>query len=127
MNMRDRTRTTDSLPQIDRVDRIIAACITPIFFNLSSVIVITKVFRRSRYLLHLLEIGFNVQGALIATALIGIPAAVGYALGTTRGATLLGHFFCTNDELERHAGKTVLAWGSFFVICYVLARLAYDE
>lgn len=122
MRYRRRPSPDDDPPTL--VERLIMAILTPVMFNLSLLILVSSVFKRSWYMRRaLLYPGAYTSVWLIALLLVGLPALLGFCLGAKRGATLLGHFFYTNMEHERSLQKTALAWASLFLISYLLAKL----
>jgi len=92
-------------------------------FNLSILIMMSTVFRRSRFLDKVFAPAAHSSARLLAFLLIGVPAITGFILGVNRLATLLGHFFMTNDGEERSPIKTLLAWAGLSLLIYLISRL----
>lgn len=97
------------------------AFLAPIFFNISIIIVLAVVFRRTRFLGRFLFYQTHWSGALILLIAGLLPALAGFAMGTSRFAILLGHFFYTNMENEKELGITLACWLTLLAIAYLLS------
>lgn len=102
-------------------DRLLMAILAPIAFNISIIIVLSIFFRHSRFLGRFLFYQAHWSGILVLLVAGLLPAAVGFMMGTSKFATLLGHFFYTNMEREKDMSKTIAAWIGLFVIAYLLS------
>ena len=98
------------------------AALAPIFFNFSILIIVATLFRRSRLLGDLLALQPHWSGRLVLLVFVGLPAMAGFAMGASRCARLLGHFFYTNMDSEKDVTKTIAAWGGLLLIAYLLSR-----
>ena len=108
--------------QINLQDRLLTAVLAPIVFNIS--ILMSHLYPiRTKAVGNLFVNGSRGFGFLFFVLAILLPAMLGFFLGTSRFATLLGHFFYTNDGHEKNAEKTIVAWLSFFVIAYLFRKL----
>lgn len=116
-----RRREEDEPPTL--LERLVMAALAPIMFNVSILIVIGTFFKRGRFLEKLLAPTLLTSPWLLGFLLIGLPAITGFVLGVNRLATLLGHFFMTNDGEEMSPLKTLLAWGGLFLLIYLISRL----
>lgn len=104
-------------------ERLAMAVLAPVMFNVSILIMIGTFFKRGRFLEKLLAPTLLTSPWLLGFLLIGVPAITGFVLGVNRLATLLGHFFMTNDGEEKSLLKTLCAWGSLFLLVYCISRL----
>lgn len=103
-------------------DRLGAAVLAPIVFNISILIVLSTFFRRSGAIGRILFNHSYFSGSFLWLALALLPALAGYLIGTARFITLLGHFFYTHMEHEKDARVTVAAWGCLFLLAYLISR-----
>lgn len=103
-------------------DRLFAAVLAPIVFNISIVIILATFFRRSRFIGRVLANDIHALGGFLLFALLILPALLGLIVGTSRFITLLGHFFYTNMEHEKDAHITVAVWACMFLVAYVLSH-----
>jgi hypothetical protein len=103
-------------------DRLFAAILAPIVFNISILIVLAVFFRRSRFIGKVIYNDIPLLGSFLLSALVILPALTGLLIGTGRFITLFGHFFYTNMEHEKDARITVAAWACLFLIAYLLSR-----
>lgn len=99
------------------------AFLAPLFFNFSLLICLGLFSRRSRTLARIASYDGLTSSWGWLVILVFVPAVVGYRLGAERCAILLGHFFYTNLEHEKSAGKTVLAWGCLLIVAYLISHL----
>ena len=102
-------------------DRLLIAVLAPIFFNISIIIVLAMFFRRSRFIGRFLFYQAHWSGFLVFLVAGLLPAVAGFMMGSTKFATLLGHFFYTNMEHERDMSKTIAVWLGLFFIAYLLS------
>ncbi len=93
-------------PTITLSERLVAAVLTPLFFNLSLLILAAYISGRSfRYTLH-----WYAQSGRTFWLMLAIPAVIGFFAGTERTARLMGHAFGTNHGSERSLVMSVLVW-----------------
>ena len=105
-------------------ERLLMAALAPVVFNVSIVIALSTVFKRSRVVdRFLLHSGATTSLWLLGFLLIGVPALAGFMLGVNRCAVWLGHLFLTNMEHEKDLLKTALAWGCLFLTAYLFSKL----
>jgi len=97
------------------------AVLAPVVFNISIIIVLAMVFRRSRFLGRFLFYQAHWSGFVVVLVAGFLPAIAGFMMGTSKFATLLGHFFYTNMEHEKDMSKTIACWLGLFVIAYLLS------
>lgn len=97
------------------------AVLAPVAFNISIIIVLATVFRRSRFLGRFLFYQSHWSGFLVLLVAGLLPAIAGFMMGTSKFATLLGHFFYTNMEYEKDISKTIACWVALFAITYLLS------
>jgi hypothetical protein len=100
-------------------DRLLAAALAPLFFNISILIVIAVIGGYSRRLARLLLSGafFNTT----TVVLIVLPAIIGFLSGTNGLVRFLGHAFYTHMESERDFRITVGIWVCISGVAYLLA------
>lgn len=114
---RDPPSTEEDAPP-DMQDRLIAAFIAPIFFNLSMLIVIAVLFRRR----HFWDFWFSHwPTATVLLMTLVLPVAAGFIAGTGRFTTLLGHLFYTHQEHEQDLLKTLAAWAALIGLAWLLS------
>lgn len=99
----------------DRVtlgERVVAALLTPLFFNAAVVIVVATLFRRGFYPLMSLH---SVYGHLGKGGLMMVvaPAIVGFLAGSEGTARIFGHAFFTHHGSQRNRLVTALVWSVF--------------
>ncbi|MDD4911532.1 MAG: hypothetical protein PHP57_04505 [Sideroxydans sp.] len=97
------------------------AVLAPIAFNISIIIVLAMVFRRTRFLGRFLFYQAHWSAFLVVFVAGLLPAIAGFMMGTSKFATLLGHFFYTNMEHERDLSKTIACWLGLLAIAYLLS------
>lgn len=103
-------------------DRLLMAAIAPLAFNISIIIVIAMLFRRSGYWArHLLYPTDIPGGRLIFLVTIAAPAIAGFLMGSRRFATLFGHFFFTNMDHEKNIALTTALWAGLIGCAYWLS------
>jgi hypothetical protein len=102
-------------------DRLFMAALAPLVFNISIIIVLAIVFRRSRLLGRFLFYQAHWSGFLVLLVAGLLPAIAGFMMGTSKFATLLGHFFYTNMEHEKDLSKTIACWLGLLAIAYLLS------
>ena len=93
-------------------ERVVAALLTPVFFNAAVVIVVATLFKRGLYLFTSLH---SVYGHLGKGGLMMVvaPAIVGFLAGSEGTARLFGHAFFTHHESQRNRLVTALVWAVF--------------
>lgn len=121
MRSRRTTDTDEDDTNPGLADRLLAAVLAPVVFNFSIIVVLAVFFRRSRGFGRILTHDIALLGNYLLWGLLILPALIGLLIGTSRFATLLGHFFYTNLEHERNSGITVAAWGCLFLVAYLLS------
>ncbi|WPB57657.1 hypothetical protein [Xylophilus sp. GOD-11R] len=104
----------------DWSERLIAAVLAPIFFNVS-LVVLYGVFAR-RLLWPDSFIGFSGSPGLLAVCLV-LPVVYGLASGVHGVARALGHMFLTHDEHEKSGLCTVAHWAAFGLLAALALRL----
>ncbi len=97
------------------------ALLAPIVFNISIVIVIALVFRRTVFLGRFLFYQTYWSGFFVVLVAGLLPTVVGFMMGTNKFTTLLGHFFYTNMDDEKDIRKTISCWLCLFCIAYLLS------
>lgn len=103
-------------------DRLLAAFLAPIIFNLSNLILIAVLFRRARGFGRFLFYDVPMLGGFLLWGLLIIPALVGLLIGMDRLISLIGHLFYTNAESERNPAITAAAWGSLLLAAFLLSH-----
>lgn len=107
-----RFRSEEDLPPT-LADRLLMAVLAPVVFNVSIVIALGTLFRRSSTLDNfLLHSSGDSSPWLLGFLLVGVPALAGFILGVNRCAVWLGHLFFTNMEHEKDPYKTGFAWAA---------------
>lgn len=104
-------------------DRLLAAVLAPIAFNISNLIMIACLFRRSssgigRFIVNDLP----MLGDFLLWGLFIIPAVVGFLVGMDRLILLIGHLFLTHSESERDGRITLAAWFGLILSAYLLSH-----
>jgi hypothetical protein len=122
MTVRSRRPPEEDDEPLSISDRLFAAVLAPVAFNISVIIVLAVFFRRSRFIGRFLYNDIPLLGSFLLLALVILPALAGLFMGTARFITLLGHFFYTNMESEKDARITVAAWACLFLVAYLLSR-----
>jgi len=107
--------------QPDLQDRLLAAILAPITFNISILILLAVFFRRSRFIGRVLYNHPHELNIFLLIALFILPALIGLLIGTARFITLLGHFFYTNMEHEKNTGITIAAWACLLLAAYCIS------
>lgn len=124
MKERNRRSPEENDEPLGLTDRLFAAVLAPVVFNISVIIVLAVFFRRSRFIGRVLYNDIPLLGNfLLLLALVIFPALIGLFIGTARFITLLGHFFYTNMEHERDVLITVTAWACLFLVAFLLSRV----
>ena len=103
------------------VDRILAALLAPIFFNVSAFIVASLYWRR-----HPIRSGFiddYLHLARLALLFSAIAALAGFVFGTRGFADFLGHAFYTHSESQRNPLATTLIWIGIAVLAYDVSAI----
>ena len=112
--MRKKNQTTDNEnEEITLFDRLFTAVLAPIVFNISIILIASEIFGKS------MRLGFYHRGSWLSDPvfLIGcvvLPTILGFILGSSAFATLLGHFFYTNHESKRSTSMTCIVWVVLF-------------
>jgi hypothetical protein len=101
-------------------ERVLAALVASVVFNLSTFLLLAVFLRGVR---GIPGTTFLPPIALVATLTV-VPAIAGFCLGFTRLVPLLGHTFYTNPESERDLRITVAIWLAFAVCTYLVGVLA---
>jgi hypothetical protein len=104
-------------------DRLLAAFLAPVVFNISNLIMVGVLFRRSspgfgRFLVQ----DVPKLGSFLLWALLLIPALVGLLIGMDRLIALIGHLFYTHTENERNQAITIAAWVCLLLAAFLLSR-----
>ncbi len=117
--MIDEPSSTEQDTPPDLPDRLLAALLAPIFFNLSMLIIIAVLFLHHR---RFSDFWFSYwpPGTLLRVTLM-LPVAAGFLSGTRRFTTLLGHLFYTHQEHEQDLLKTLAAWAAFIGLAWLLS------
>ncbi len=100
----------------DLSDRLLAALLAPVAFNLCVLILYALFFRVATPV----EL---VSGPLVIV-LIAVPAAVGFAAGTDGFVRFLGHSFYTHEETERELRLTAAIWVVIIILTWLLSLAA---
>lgn len=103
-------------------DRLLAAFLAPVIFNISNLILIAVLFRRARGFGRFLFYDVPMLGGFLLWGLLIIPALVGLLIGMDRLISLIGHLFYTHTESERNPAITVAAWGGLLLAAYILSH-----
>lgn len=103
-------------------DRLLAAFLAPVIFNLSNLILIAVLFRRARGFGRFLFYDVPMLGGFLLWGLLITPALVGLLIGMDRLISLIGHLFYTHAESERNQAITVAAWGGLLLAAYLLSH-----
>lgn len=119
LNKRRKPKEENEPPSFQ--DRLLMAVLAPIAFNISIIIVLATIFRRSRFLGRFLFYQSHWSGFVVLLVAILLPALAGFMMGTSKFVTLLGHFFCTNMENEKDMSKTIACWVTLVAITYLLS------
>ena len=122
MTARSRRSPEENDEALSLSDRLLAAVLAPVAFNISVIILLAVLFRRSRFIGKVLYNDIQLLGNFLLLALVILPALTGFFTGTARFITLLGHFFYTNMEHENDARITAAAWACLFLVAYLLLR-----
>ena len=103
-------------------DRLLAAVLAPLFFNVSVLIVMLVIFRHSHNLPRLLLSGADIPAGLFV--LILAPTLTGFLAGTDRMVKLLGHCFYTHMESEQNIVATLFIWLVLLGSAYAVSHLS---
>jgi hypothetical protein len=123
IEMRQKNRTNPNQnEEITLIDRALTAVVAPIIFNISILLIASQIFGKS------LRLGVYHRTSWLSDPifLIGcllLPILLGFILGSSAFATLLGHFFYTNHESKRSPKKTVTVWIVLFSLAYLLSKI----
>jgi hypothetical protein len=108
--------------EISILDRALTAIVAPILFNISILLIASQIFGKS------LRLGVYHRTSWLSDPifLIGcilLPTLLGFILGSSAFATLLGHFFYTNHESKRSPTMTCTVWVVLFFTAYLLSKI----
>lgn len=123
MKLFDKTKkSVDEPPTF--IDRVLAAILIPIAFNLSILIILALILGSSgaRIFNHYKLINKAPADLILITTIL-MPAVVGFMIGLSKSSTLFGHFFYTNEGSEKDIYKTVGIWGCLFLITYCISEV----
>ena len=101
-------------------ERVLAALVASVAFNLSTFLLIAVFFRGLRGLPGTVLL----PPLALVVVLTVVPAVAGFCLGFTRLVPLLGHTFYTNPKPGREPRITVGIWLVFAVCTYLVGVLA---
>lgn len=104
-------------------DRLLAAFLAPVVFNLSNLIMLAMIFRRSHGIGRLLTHDVAQLGSFLLWALLIVPALAGLLMGMDRLISLLGHLFYTHTESEQEPALTLAAWAGLILAAFLLSRM----
>ena len=122
--MRHQNLQSDETAKPTLGERLIAALMAPIVLNVSILLLVGVLFRRSHAHDHILLAPFaHTSASLALFILLGLPALAGFMLGATRGLALLSHLLLINPAPEISIPKTLMAWGALLLIAYVVSKL----
>lgn len=112
----------DAKEKITVLDRALTAIVAPLIFNISILLIANQIFGKS------LRFGVYHRTSWLSDPifLIGcllLPILLGFILGSSAFATLLGHFFYTNHASKRSPKKTVTVWIVLFSLAYLLSKI----
>lgn len=100
-------------------ERLVAALVAPLVFNVSLFFLFGVFFRARRGFASLLFLS-----PTFLVVLVVIPAIAGLALGIERFATVLGHSFYTNPAGKRDVRITIAIWAGLFACSYIISAFA---
>ena len=105
-------------------ERLVAALLTPIFFNAAVVIAVALLSKNMFYVWPSLTRTYAVMGKAVWLCVL-VPAVVGFLAGSEGTARIFGHAFLTHGEGEKSLWVTALVWGVFFaVVAFVDGRMS---
>jgi len=119
----DQTTHVDSTPTASIADRLLAACLAPIVFNFSILLVLSSKLTHGRHIFFPFRRLHHVSGDFVLFCFFLLPVIAGFVMGMTRLTTLLGHFFFTNHREVRDYRKTIAAWACLLLIAYLLSEV----
>ncbi|WP_079435744.1 hypothetical protein [Zoogloea sp. LCSB751] len=114
-------RRQPPLEAVGLPDRLLAAVLAPLFFNISVLIVMLVIFRHSPRLPRFLLAGADIPASLFVMGLA--PALTGFLAGTDRMVKLLGHCFYTHLENEQNIVVTLVIWLVLLGSAYAVSQL----
>lgn len=122
--MRKRTTQSNDVHQIPLPDRIIAAVLVPLFFNLSIFLALSAFisYYRPRWVYFGL---FGIPSFSYLVVFWILPALIGLALGTLRVANLLGHLFFTHTHPHDNDWRVTTGLWCLVIGLWVLASRWY--
>lgn len=98
-------------------DRLIAAVLSPLFFNVA-LLIVAATSRRGHMFGSLMYL--YTSSGLGGILMLALPAAVGFVMGSSGLGKLMGHAFMTNTGAERNIILTLMVWCAF-AVCFYLA------
>ena len=112
---------SDAAPGLQ--DRLLAAVVAPIAFNLALFIVYAMMVRylRGPGAFAVAFSGASLTIPVIAVSVV-VPIVVGFIFGTRGFVTFLGHSFYTHHQRERDWRITAAIWVAILVIAFLLTR-----
>ncbi len=113
--MTRRGRASLSEDRVTLGERLVAALLTPIFFNVAVVIGVAVMSQKTFYTWPGLTRTYLALGKG-AWLCVAVPAAVGFLAGSEGTARIFGHAFLTHREGEKNLWITALVWGVFFAV-----------
>ncbi len=125
--MRNRPNNKHKPEGFDLVDRMFAALLAPLFMNISVLIMVAWLFKRSypfseELLYYFLNIQF-LDNKLYVVSLIVIPCIIGFVFGTNGFVKFAGHCFMKNfPKEENNIVITVVIWSCILGLSYFIAQ-----
>lgn len=111
-------------PAVTLDERLIAALLTPLMFNVAVIIVVAMASRRVHYMFFNLTRVYHALGSGAILMLVA-PAIVGFVAGFDGTVKIFGHAFRTHHEPQRSWTATALVWGVFLAaVIFVNTRVA---
>lgn len=108
--------------EITLLDRALTAIVAPILFNFSILLIASQIFGKALRVGHYQRMSW-LSDPLFLIGCVLMPTLLGFILGSSAFATLLGHFFYTNHESERSTKMTCTVWVVLFVTAYLLSKI----
>lgn len=119
--MNHRKNRTDLNEGFDWMDRLIAALLAPVFFNVAVLITLACILKFDTYLLQRLT-DLSAVSTGIGVVFIALPSAIGFLFGTSGFAWFLGHCFYTHDDAQQNPVITALLWATIGLLAYWISR-----
>lgn len=121
--MRQKNRNTeDGTETISLGDRVFTAIIAPIVFNISIALILSQILGKSLRL-GIYHRSFWLENPFFFIGCVLLPALLGFVLGSSAFATMLGHFFYTNHESQRSSPMTCTVWLVLIFTTYLLSKV----